>query len=171
MKIWTKYLGLALALWCAGLGAGRAGELAQPKGPVILTISGNISNVNKGATAQFDPEMLQSLPRASFSTHTNWTVGNANFQGVPLKALLDFVGAKGKTMQASALNDYAIDMPTSDAVAGGPMIAYLLDGQKMSVRDKGPLWIIYPFDDKPEYRSEVIYSRCIWQLKAITVGN
>ena len=39
----------------------------------------------------------------------------------------------------------------------------------MSVREKGPLWVIYPFDSDPEYQTEVIYSRSIWQLDRIVV--
>jgi hypothetical protein len=38
----------------------------------------------------------------------------------------------------------------------------------MSVRDKGPLWVIYPYDSD-DYRSEVIYSRSIWQLDRLEV--
>ncbi len=37
----------------------------------------------------------------------------------------------------------------------------------MSVREKGPLVIIYPFDDKPELRDAVHYSRAIWQLRSL----
>jgi hypothetical protein len=39
----------------------------------------------------------------------------------------------------------------------------------MSLREKGPLWIIYPFDSSPEYQTELIYSRSIWQLNRIEV--
>ncbi|MEC8574513.1 MAG: oxidoreductase, partial [Pseudomonadota bacterium] len=39
----------------------------------------------------------------------------------------------------------------------------------MSLRDKGPLWIVYPFDSDPAYQTEAIYSRSIWQLEEITV--
>ena len=39
----------------------------------------------------------------------------------------------------------------------------------MTVRDKGPFWIIYPFDSNPDYQSEVIYSRSIWQLNRLEV--
>ena len=37
----------------------------------------------------------------------------------------------------------------------------------MSRRDKGPLWVIYPYHDNIDYRSETIYSRSIWQLDRI----
>ena len=70
-------------------------------------------------------------------------------------------------LRATAINNYAIEIPVSDAVNEGPIIAYLMDGKKMSVRDKGPLWIVYPYDANPDYRSEVVYSRSIWQLDRI----
>jgi hypothetical protein len=44
-----------------------------------------------------------------------------------------------------------------------------MDDRPMSVREKGPLWVIYPFDDVPEYQNETIYSRSIWQLDRIEV--
>ena len=70
-------------------------------------------------------------------------------------------------MKATAINDYAVEIPVSDAVVGGPIVAYFLNGEPMSVRDKGPLWIVYPFDADPHYQTEVIYSRSIWQLDRI----
>ena len=59
--------------------------------------------------------------------------------------------------------------PAWDAVENGPILAYSQNGEMMSVRDKGPLWMIYPFDLNEDYRSEVIYSRSIWQLVKIEV--
>ena len=42
-------------------------------------------------------------------------------------------------------------------------------GAPMSVRDKGPLWIVYPYDQNTDYQSEVVFSRSIWQLNRITI--
>jgi hypothetical protein len=39
----------------------------------------------------------------------------------------------------------------------------------MAVREKGPLFIIYPFDSAPELKNARYYSRSAWQLKAIEV--
>ena len=47
--------------------------------------------------------------------------------------------------------------------------ARLIDGAPMAVRDKGPLFVIYPFDAQPELRNSVYYSRPAWQLRAIEV--
>jgi hypothetical protein len=54
-------------------------------------------------------------------------------------------------------------------VTGGPIVAFARNGAPMPLRDKGPLWIVYPYDSNPDYQSELIYSRSIWQLDRIEV--
>ena len=39
----------------------------------------------------------------------------------------------------------------------------------MTLRDKGPLWLVYPYDADTAYQSEVIYARSVWQLDRIEV--
>jgi hypothetical protein len=41
----------------------------------------------------------------------------------------------------------------------------------MPVRDKGPLFVIYPFDAQPELRNAIYYSRSAWQLRSIEVRD
>lgn len=140
-----------------------------PKGDVILTVSGKITDTNSEGAALFDLEMLQKLGSKTFKTSTIWTAGAQSFTGVQLTDLLSILGVKGGTLRASAINDYAVEIPVSDAVEGGPIVAYARNGALMSVRDKGPLWLVYPYDSSKKYRSEQIYSRSIWQLDRIEV--
>jgi hypothetical protein len=49
------------------------------------------------------------------------------------------------------------------------MLALERDGAPMSVRDKGPIWVIYPYDSGSEWRSEQVFSRSIWHLNRIEV--
>ena len=44
-----------------------------------------------------------------------------------------------------------------------------IDDMAISVRTKGPLFIIYPFDSKPELKASKYYGRSAWQLKSIKV--
>jgi hypothetical protein len=148
-----------------------AEDLSVPKGEVILTVSGQFDTTNVGATAQFDLEMLEALDATTFKTTTIWTNGQNSFTGVSLVALVDHLGIEGETLRATAVNDYAVNIPVSDAVEGGPILAYRIDGETISLREKGPLWVIYPYDANSNYRSEVIYSRSIWQLDRIEVVN
>ena len=143
--------------------------LAAPTGTPLLTVSGAIAQTNAAGAAVFDRAMLEAMAPTTFATSTIWTEGTSVFTGVLLADLLEAVGAEGTTLRAVALNDYGVEIPVSDAVEGGPIVAYARDGAAMGVRDKGPLWIVYPYDSTPAYRTEVIYSRSIWQLHAVEV--
>ncbi len=146
-----------------------AQTLDTPTGKIVLTVTGKIDVTNAEGAAVFDRTMLEAMEPVEFTTKTTWTDGPQVFTGVRLFDLLALLGVAEGTLRATAINDYAVDIPVSDAVDGGPIVAYLLNGQPMSVRDKGPLWIVYPYDSKREYRSEVIYSRSIWQLDRMEV--
>ena len=39
----------------------------------------------------------------------------------------------------------------------------------MSVRDKGPLFVVFNYDSAAELRSERYYNRSIWQLRRLQV--
>jgi hypothetical protein len=160
-------LGLAAAL-LGGVAAAPARALEAPTGKVLLTVSGAIANANDNGAASFDLALLQQLPQTSFLTKTPWYAQPRKFSGVLLRDLLAGVGAAPDAIvKAVALNDYRVDIPADDAARHGAMLAYLLDDKPMSVREKGPLVIIYPFDDKPELRDAVHYSRAIWQLRSL----
>lgn len=158
-----------LALCVALSLCGPAVALDAAEGDVLLTVTGAISVHNAGDAAMFDRAMLEDFEAVEIETTTIWTDGLQTFVGVELDDLLVAVGAEGATLRAIAHNDYAVDIPVSDAVNGGPIIAFLRNGEAMSLREKGPLWVIYPFDSAPQYQTELIYSRSIWQLDRIEV--
>jgi hypothetical protein len=60
-------------------------------------------------------------------------------------------------------------VPAGDAFTYDVILAVLRDGEVMSVRDKGPIWVIYPMDDYPELQDDVFNGRLVWQLKSISV--
>ena len=137
---------------------------AEQHTEVLLTVSGL-----DGEDVTFDRGALEELGSESFETTTIWTEGVQTFTGVPLHVLVEALGIEEGVLMATAINDYAVEVPLEDAVENGPVVAYLLNGEPMSVRDKGPLWLVYPYDANPDYQSEVIYSRSIWQLDRIAV--
>ena len=167
MKPIQTFLAVAALIGTATVAC--ASDLPQPAGTVVLTVSGDIGVTNEAEIAQFDLAMLRELDETTFTTKTPWTEGEHTFTGASLAALMTRLDIEDATLAATAINDYAIEIPTSDAVEGGPIVAYEMDGQPMSVRDKGPLWIVYPYDANEDYRSELTYSRSIWQLDRIVV--
>lgn len=142
---------------------------APPVGPTVLTIKGKIGRPNAGSEANFDLAMLERLPQRDLFTQTPWHQGRRKFTGPLLRDLLNAVEARGTIIRAIALNDYKVDIPFEDAVQIDVVMARLLDDRPMPVRDKGPLFIIYPFDDRPELRAQRYYARCAWQLRTLEI--
>lgn len=130
---------------------------------IILTVSG------PDGKREFSIEDLEALGTHSFETTTIWSDGIQSFTGVSLLTLLMHLGVESGTLSAKAINDYAVEIPVSDGVENGPLLAFHRNGKPMSIREKGPIWLVYPYDHNPEYRSEVIYSRSIWQLDRIEI--
>jgi hypothetical protein len=151
------------------LAATAAQALDRPKGRVVLTVSGRIGIRNADKVAEFDMDMLAALPQHTFSTKSPWYPEAHKFTGPLLRDVLAAVDAQGKNLRAVALNDYKVDLPVGDALKFNLVLARLMDDKPMSVREKGPLFIIYPFDADETLRNERYYSRSAWQLKAIDV--
>jgi hypothetical protein len=139
------------------------------EGPIVLVVRGRVRRPNAGASAHFDMAMLERLPQHRFRTRTPWYAAAREFTGPLMRDVLDAAGADGRVLRVSALNDYRVDVPIEDAHQHDLTLARLLDGQPMPVRDKGPLFMIYPFDDHPHLRSAIYYSRSVWQVKSIEI--
>ena len=158
---------LTPGLLCMAAGAVQA--LEPPTGVVLLTVGGRVRNTNDGRRAQFDMAMIEALPQQTVVTRTPWFSTARRFTGPLLRDVLSAAGAQGTMLRLVALNDYQVDMPFDDAQRHDVIVARLLDDKPMSVRDKGPLFVIYPFDARPELRSAIYYSRSAWQLRTIEV--
>ena len=138
--------------------------LPKPEGKVVLTMSGLIKETNGDGVAEFDIAMLEALGMKSFTTTTPWFSGAVTFEGVRMAALLDRIGATGTTLTARALNDYSTDIPVEDFRKYEVLLALKRDGAYMPVKDKGPLFIVYPYDSDPELKHQRFYSRSAWQV-------
>ena len=142
---------------------------AQSGSKPILVISGKINPTDKSDSVQFDRDALEALGTVAFETNTPWFKGPVKFEGVPLDKLMQSVGAKGERVVAVALNDYSSEIPIEDFAKYKVILALKRDGEYMPVRDKGPLFIVYPYDENPELKSQKFYSRSVWQVAKIIV--
>ena len=147
----------------------RADDLPAPTGKVILTISGAITQHNRGSDAVFDRPMLEALGSSSFQTRTPWYNGPRRFSGVPMQTLLRKVGASGRTLVVTALNDYTTQIPMADFTRYDVLLALKRNGNYMPVSDKGPLFIVYPYDSDPALQRQTYYSRSAWQVSEMQV--
>lgn len=163
-----------LSVLSLGMAASRGGYAATllppPSGKVILTVSGRIDVTNKGGSAEFDYAMLEALGIERIETTTPWYDGVVRFDGVRMHRLLQAVGASGESVTAVALNDYITEIPVKDIRRYGVLLAMRRNGSDMPVSDKGPLFIVYPYDSKPELKSHKYYSRSAWQVASLEVN-
>ncbi len=146
-----------------------AQALDSPTGSVILEVTGNITQTNVGNEAHFDKAMLEALTQRTTQTSTPWHDGVVSFEGPLGRALLEAVGAEGDQLNVVALNDYSSTVPISDFYDHDVILAMRADGQQLRIRDHGPLFIIYPFDENPSLLNEEILTRSVWQVKRIEV--
>ena len=160
--------GTALAALAGPVAA--AGRLPAPQGEVILTASGRITATNAGDRALFDRDLLLAWGTDELRTTTPFTDGPSLFAGVYASRLLDLLGASGTEVHALALNDYSVTIPVAELRALPVLLALERDGQPLAVRDRGPLWVIYPWSDFPELDDRIHRQRSIWQLTAIEVA-
>ncbi|SNT15083.1 hypothetical protein SAMN04488078_10632 [Antarctobacter heliothermus] len=140
--------------------------LDVPNGPPILTVSGDIGATNAGDAAVFDRAMLEALDWQQIETYTPFTDGPQRFAGPTLASLLEAIGVDTGTLMATALNDFSIGIPVSDAGVYDVLLALDHNGQAMRTREKGPIWVIYP-SDSADVIDDELGSRMIWQLNRI----
>jgi len=145
-------------------------SLEKATGQILLEISGKIANTNSAdGTASFDKNLLNSFERKSIRTKTPWTNGVVHFEGFLVRDLLTAVGANQGNVRAIAINEYMVEIPIEDFMKYDVIIADRKNGSPMTVREKGPLWIIYPWDSHSELVNEIYHSRSIWQLRSLIV--
>jgi hypothetical protein len=169
MLIRPCVLAITLLLATPGLAQESDAPLPSPEGEVKLIVSGQIAETNQGGEAHLDLDLLQTLPRHELSTSTSVTDGVNHFEGFLMRDLLEWLGASGETSIAIALNDYIVEIPLQDFYDYDVILATHMDGQRLTRRDKGPLWIVYPRDDHAELQDIRYDYRWVWQLHRLEI--
>ena len=131
----------------------------------------SVTNTVTGETKNYTDADLLALPQTSFRTSTIWTEGVKTFSGPTLKAVLKDADMPAKGLKLYAVNDYNVPFPVENLHDTAPIIANRIDGEPFPLRRKGPLWVIFPFDQAPNFNSEEIFALCVWQLNKISVGG
>lgn len=169
--------GLVLVL---GAPAGFAG------GPVLLTVTGTVSEPNRGPVdpaydklfifndvsfekaREFDLSDLEKLPQET--VHADFPKGGAEteFTGPLLKDVLAAAGAEGQTVTVQAMDGYAVEVPLGDLIGKGAVVALARDGKPLGIGNFGPTQIVFPRSDRPELK-DMPDDWWIWQIYHIDV--
>lgn len=134
---------------------------------IELRVEHPLGNVKRA----FSDAALSALPQVSFDTSTIWTEGVLRFSGPTLHDVLAAagLGPDWSALRLHALNDYSVTMERSFLENKAPIVANRIGGEPFSIRQRGPFWLIFPYDSYARYRTEIVYSLSIWQLHRIEV--
>lgn len=141
----------------------------QISSDVVLTVSDLQENSTNNQPFVFNLALLDALPQHQISTTTIWTDGISEFSGVLLRDIVRITGFSGDTVTAWAINDYMAEFAVDSLSFNTALIATRHNGATMHPRDKGPLWIVFPYSQGPDFQTEAIYAQSVWQLNRINV--
>lgn len=145
--------------------AASAGQVRADDTRLVVDAKGD------GTLLRFTEADLMALPQVTFATSTIWTTATAQFSGPSLASVLEAADADAADSQIrmTAINDYKVDIPRAWVEPASPIIATRIDGAPFGIREKGPLWLVFPFDSDARFRTEEVYSLSIWQLTQIQI--
>lgn len=150
-----RMFSLVFAAVCAlGLGGALAGPM------LVIDATGA-----SGGVTEFSRADIKSFEQVSYSTATEFTDGTPEFSGPLVRDVLASVDASGASVAVmTAANDYSIEIPMADFQKYDVILATSVDGKRLSLRDKGPIWVMYPLDNHEELQDPLYNSRLIWQI-------
>lgn len=133
-------------------------------GQDILTV------VASDRSESFSLADLLAMEQTTIVTKNDYVDEATEFRGPSLRSILEDMDVeRDATLKMIALNDFSSDVPAADAFDYDVILAVLREGEPMSVREKGPIWVIYPMDEHPDLQDEIYNDRLVWQLKTIFV--
>jgi hypothetical protein len=84
--------------------------------------------------------------------------------------LLTYVQGHGEQLKTIALDNYSLEIPIEELVKYSAILAIKRNDEYLRIRDKGPIWVVYPVDDHPELKEAVVTQyRQIWHLRTLIV--
>jgi hypothetical protein len=123
---------------------------------------------NGTETLEFTLEELQALPQVVVVTKNEFSDGEAEYRGPLVRDILEHLSLdQADVLRFTAVNDYFVDIPTSDFRKHNVILAMMENGKLLSRRDKGPLWLMYPISDNSELDDPIYIHRLIWQVVRI----
>jgi hypothetical protein len=156
-----------IAAMVGPVGSGLAADLPSASGQVVLTVAGEIENTNRPAftefddaftnyhdrkfdnAAEFDLGMLEDLGMREVEVNYEAWPRPVRLAGPLLKDVLDAVGAEPSQLTVLALDGFAVELSAEDLASETWIVAIQLDGELMSLGQRGPAWVVFdPGEDE-----------------------
>jgi hypothetical protein len=136
---------------------------AEPSPLMRLTIDGNGTR-----PVVISMDQLNALPLHTISTRTPWAA-RATYTGPLLKDVLCWAGARGQNLIVSALDDYSATIPISDLNQYRVILATKRNGQPLTIRERGPVRIIYPLEQIERLQTLSTDLKMVWHVNKIHI--
>lgn len=115
-----------------------------------------------------DRKELEALPQTTIRTVSPYFVGKTEFSGPTLQHVVEHFGASGATnITLTALNDYSVAGGFDEVLSMDAVVATRRNGDTMTVRQRGPFWVILPLSDRPDLDNQSYHQFMVWQLNRI----
>lgn len=139
--------------------AGADAPLLVVRNPVLGAERGEI---------RFTRGDLEAMDWHEVQTTNQFIDGKVNFRGPRLTDAISLIGHAGaaKVRLLSAGGNFT-EVEISELARYGAILALEMDGRALTLRDFGPIWVMYPIDDHPELRDSRFNNRLVWQLQVI----
>lgn len=130
---------------------------------IVLTVTGKDGNARGFTLAQ-----IEALGTYRITTKTFWPADDGTYEGIMLADLLKETGLQDLSMlQVTALNGYSVKIPSEDWTRWQVMLATRRDGRPITVRNKGPLRLIFSMALDEKLAERTMGTHWAWMIKTI----
>lgn len=134
-------------------------------GSLTLSQELEVVPISGGTPIILSLDDLRGLGETELRTGNDFVDGERRFRGPLVRDVLHHAGAENTTLvRLTAANDYQVEIAAEEFMQYEVILALSMDGVPLSMRDKGPIWVIYPISENAELQDPVYNNRLIWQL-------
>lgn len=130
--------------------------------PALLTVSGAITQTNRGesndfsdallaklevafdAAYEFTSDDLNAMPQTTITVRYPSWPSQITLTGPTLKEILDKVGAQGQKVIIRAVDGYAPEFNLSQIDTSTFVLATIAEDKSLGVGGRGPVWLVFP---------------------------
>lgn len=131
---------------------------------VFLTLT----DADGAIVVELTEDALLAMEQTIVETENEFIDGMGGYSGPLARDVIALLGDDLEEVLLTAVNDYAVPVPVEDFVKYDVIFAMSRDGEDFSVRDKGPIWVIYPMSEYEELQDRIYNDRLIWQLVKVS---
>lgn len=137
---------------------------------VILKVEQVFDKKREKIIGSYTLNDLSKFNQSLIITKTTWTP-KSKFSGPRLYDLLVSLNGYGKNIKIETLDDYKTNLSWNDIKKYQPILATHMNGNKLSIDSYGPLWVIFPVDNYPEFKTLYSDSKLAWQVKKVILTD